>query len=249
MKKSTRELRKLFAEGPDGWGKFIYGYAYLKWVNWTFFNIRKRFESIFPDHEVKPCCPGETINPEVIELTEFIAANISPDTQHGKIVKLVDATKLVKLQKSISLINLEKVIPYKTARDLIVNNPDQIALIDCPCRMTKENPCKPVGVCMAVGEPYVSFALEHKINNAQKISQDEAVEILKAEDDRGHIHTAWFKDTLGGRMYCICNCCGCCCTSMRSHFVGIPLLASSGYLSQVGENCDGCGECESGLAK
>jgi Pyruvate/2-oxoacid:ferredoxin oxidoreductase delta subunit len=243
MKKSTRELRKLFSEGHDGWGKFIYGYSYVKWVNLTFYILRKGFQSIFPDPEVKLRCPEEISNREITELIEFVAANITPDTQHGKIVKLGDAKKIITLQRSIDLPDLEKIIPYKTARDLIINNPDHIAVFDCPCRSTKENPCEPLDVCIAIGEPFSGFALEHQINNAHKISQDEAVEIIRAEDARGHIHTVWFKDTLGGRMYCMCNCCRCCCTAMRAHFFGIPLLASSGYVSQVNDRCDGCSEC------
>lgn len=94
-----------------------------------------------------------------------------------------------------------------------------------------------------MGEPYASFVLEHKTNNARKISQEEAVEIIEAEDDRGHIHTAWFKDAMGGRFYAICNCCKCCCAAMRAFRWGVPIIAPSGYVSEIGEDCNGCGQC------
>jgi ferredoxin len=243
MKPSTRALRKLFPEGPDGWGKFIYGYSYLKWVNPSIYNMRKNLQAFFPDPEVTLRYPIETAIPDNSELIEFVAANLSPDDTHGKVVRLGDAKNFFTLNENVSFLNLEKIIPYKTAKDLILTNPDHIAVIDCPCRSTKENPCEPKNVCMGIGEPYVSFMIEHNINNPRKISQDEAVEILKAEDDRGHIHTAYFKDTLGGRMYCMCNCCGCCCQSMRAHFFKVPIIAPSGYVSQITEVCDGCGEC------
>jgi len=131
----------------------------------------------------------------------------------------------------------------KVARDIILKNPDHIAVIDCPCRSTKEKPCEPLDVCMAVGEPFVGFLLEHKTNNARKLSQEEAVAILQAEDDRGHIHSAWFKDAMGDRFYAICNCCKCCCGAMRAHAFGIPMLAASGYVCEIREDCTGCGDC------
>jgi hypothetical protein len=38
----------------------------------------------------------------------------------------------------------------------------------------------------------------------------EALDLLRAEHERGHLHSAWFKDVMLNRFYAICNCCKCC---------------------------------------
>jgi ferredoxin len=77
------------------------------------------------------------------------------------------------------------------------------------------------------------------------IDKDEAIEILIAEAKRGHVHHAFFKEALFGRFFAICNCCSCCCGAMQIRRNGIPMLASSGYVSTVEETvCNGCGTCE-----
>jgi ferredoxin len=131
------------------------------------------------------------------------------------------------------------------ARDLILKNPDHILALDCPCRSARENPCLPLDVCLIVGEPFASFVTEHHPSRSRRISVDEAVEILQAEDERGHVHHAFFKDAMLGRFYAICNCCACCCGAIQSHQRGTPMLASSGYVAHVEEDlCIGCGECQ-----
>ncbi|MEN8098400.1 MAG: 4Fe-4S binding protein, partial [Chloroflexota bacterium] len=59
-----------------------------------------------------------------------------------------------------------------------------------------------------------------------------------------HAHHAFFKDAMLERFYAICNCCDCCCGAINAHRNGTPMLASSGYISQVDENlCTGCANC------
>jgi len=46
------------------------------------------------------------------------------------------------------------------------------------------------------------------------------------------------------RFYAICNCCECCCGAMQAQRHGIPMLCSSGYVTQVDADlCMGCGDC------
>jgi ferredoxin len=250
MKKSTEDFRKLFGEEKEALGKFFEGYIYGRWPDLYLYHLRKLASTFVPDPEVVLRYPAEIGTPELDELTQTAVQKtlmtlMSPETStyHSKVVKLDDARKLVTLNRDISLTNLETVIPYQHARDIILKNPDHIAVIDCTCRSTKENPCEPLDVCLAIGEPFAGFVLEHGTNNARKISQEEAVEILKAEDERGHVHTAWFKDAMGDRFYAICNCCKCCCGAMRAHFQNVPIIAPSGYVSEISDECDGCGEC------
>jgi ferredoxin len=85
---------------------------------------------------------------------------------------------------------------------------------------------------------------EHHPRRSRWITQEEAVEVLEAEHKRGHVHHAFFKDAMLGRFYAICNCCSCCCGAMQAHRNDTPMLASSGYVSQIDEAlCIGCGEC------
>ena len=165
-------------------------------------------------------------------------------TYHGKVVPLEAATQLVTVDEEVRLPDLERVVPYARARDIILKNPDHIAVIDCPCRVSRADPCLPLDVCLVVGEPFVSLVVEYHPRRARRITAEEAVEILRAEEERGHVHHAFFKDAMLDRFYAICNCCSCCCGAMQAHQRGTPMLASSGYVSRVDpERCAGCGIC------
>ena len=168
----------------------------------------------------------------------------SADTYHGKVLPLEAATRLVTVNEEISLTYSEQVIPYSRARDIVLRNPDHIVVLECPCRSSRPNPCEPLDVCLIVGEPFASFVAEHHIQRSRWITQGEAVEILRAEHERGHVSHAFFKDAMLNRFYAICNCCDCCCGAMQASRNGTPMLASSGYVSRVnvGE-CIGCGTC------
>ncbi len=166
------------------------------------------------------------------------------DTYHGKVVPLEGATQLVTVEEEIHLTDLEQVIPYARARDIILQDPDHIVVLECPCRASRPSPCQPIDVCLIVGEPFASFVAEHHPRRSRWITPKEAAEILRAEDERGHVHHAFFKDAMLGRFYAICNCCACCCGAMQAHRCGTPMLASSGYVGRVDVDlCVGCGVC------
>lgn len=166
------------------------------------------------------------------------------DTYHGKVVPVAAAKQLVSINREISLTNLETVIPYTQARDIVLKNPDHLVAMECPCRSARPNPCLPLEVCLVVGEPFAGFILEHHPTRSRQISPAEAADILQAEHERGHVHHAFFKDAMLGRFYAICNCCACCCGAMNAWRNGLPMLASSGFVSRVDEmSCVGCGLC------
>jgi len=154
------------------------------------------------------------------------------------------AERLVTLDVGLELRGLEQVIPYPIARDIVLQHPDHIVALDCPCRAGREKPCLPVDVCLIVGEPFASFVAEHNPSQTRWIKQAEAVEILRAEHERGHVHHAFFKDAMLGRFYAICNCCSCCGGAMQAFAHGVPMRASSGYVSQVdAQACVSCAAC------
>jgi ferredoxin len=166
------------------------------------------------------------------------------DGYHGKVVPLEAATQLVTVEEDVDLGDLERIIPYPVARDLVLKNPDHIVVLECPCRTVHPNPCLPLDVCLVIGEPFASFVIEHHPQRSHWLSQSEAVDILRAEHERGHVHHAFFKDAMLNRFYAICNCCSCCCGAMEAQRNGTPMIASSGYVAVVDEDlCAGCGEC------
>jgi ferredoxin len=166
------------------------------------------------------------------------------DTYHGKAVPLEQATQLVTVDEEIRLTDLEQVVPYARARDIVLKNPDHIVVLDCPCRASRSNPCQPLDVCLIIGEPFASFVAEHHPRRSRWITPEEAVEILRTEDERGHVHHAFFKDAMLERFYAICNCCACCCGAMQAHQMGVSMLASSGYVCRADvELCAACGTC------
>ena len=179
-------------------------------------------------------------NPEVSPGKEIGFA----DTYHGKAIPLETARKLVLVNEPIHVADLEQVIPYQRARSLILVHPEHIVALECPCHTAREHPCLPLDVCLIVGEPFASFVREHQPERSRSISREEALDILKAEDERGHVHHAFFKDAMLERFYAICNCCKCCCGAMQAQRNGVPMLCSSGYVTRVDTDlCMGCGDC------
>jgi ferredoxin len=241
MKRSTQaflqEARQL--DGYSFWN-LIHGYVYARWpylyigigvgehpIARAYQRIQSRFRAATSD-ESKASRKGQGM----------------ADTYHGKVLLPASARSLVMVQEDVDLRNLEHIIPYPTARDIVIQNPDHIVVIECPCRSARENPCLPIDVCMIIGEPFASFILEHHPHRSRSLSREEAVRILEEEHERGHVHHAFFKDAMLGRFYAICNCCSCCCGAIQSVRNGSQMITSSGYLAYVDEElCIGCESC------
>jgi len=164
---------------------------------------------------------------------------------HGKVLPHELARRLITVDQSIPYRELEQVVPYETARGLVLNAPLEVAAYECPCRANREHPCRPTQVCMVMGQPFVDFMLEHHATTTRRLTQDEALELLAGEHQRGHVHVAYFKDAMLDRFYAICNCCSCCCGGIESMLrCGVPMVMSSGYVAQVDDQlCAGCGTC------
>jgi ferredoxin len=96
-----------------------------------------------------------------------------------------------------------------------------------------------------VGDPQSAFLAE--LNpKFRRIDQEEGIKILEDAHERGFVHCAYFKKDFARRFIAICNCCSCCCLGMKTwNLFGedVPILAPSGYVSEVSEECVGCGDC------
>jgi Pyruvate/2-oxoacid:ferredoxin oxidoreductase delta subunit len=224
---------------------FLHGYVYARWP-YLYISIGKgehryspalaRFAGIFN----KILFPLLRINGSSPDSSSRSFA----DTYHGKVVPIEAAQQLVSVQEDVRIENLEQIIPYEQARDIVLKNPQHIVALECPCRASKQDACQPLDVCLIVGEPFTSFVAEHHPSRSRWIESTEAIAILHAEEERGHVHHAFFKDAMLGRFYAICNCCACCCGAMSAHQRGTPMLASSSYISSVDlDLCIDCGDC------
>jgi len=167
------------------------------------------------------------------------------DRYHGKILTPGHAQAIITLNKPIPLRDLEQIIPYPLARSLVLDGPPDVAAYECACRHARANPCQPTQVCMVIGKSGVDFALEHNPQSSRRLTQAEALDLLRAEHERGHLHSAWFKDALQNRFYAICNCCKCCCGGIEAMTkLHMPMVASSGYVAQIDQSlCNLCAAC------
>jgi len=212
----------------SGWLRFLnlkslHGYIYLRWPGYYIHLCIGYFAPIFK----------RTI------------ANWMADRYHGKVLTHDLARTIITLEKEIPLTDLEQIIPYPTARKLVLNGSADIVVSECPCRSFREKPCQPTQVCLIIGQPFVNFKLEHSPQTSRLISKEEALTLLEEEHRRGHLHSAWFKDVLLDRFIAICNCCKCCCGGIEAMVkYGSSIMSSSGYVSEVDEElCSACETC------
>jgi ferredoxin len=243
MKNPVKAFREQARKIPGfSFFDFLHGYVYLRWP-FLYISVGTREHKlakwIIPIVNVigklfVKSAPGEDEKPTAAE------------TYHGKVVTLEAAKQLVMVNEPIELTNLEQVIPFEIARDIIFQDPDHIAVLECACRAARPDPCLPLDVCLVIGEPFASLVLEHHPERSRWISSEEAQVILEAEHERGHVHHAFFKDAMLGRFYAICNCCSCCCGAMQAMRNDSPMIISSGYVCQVNQilcfECDVCFE-------
>ena len=245
---STREFyQESRAIKNHSLGDFVHGYIYGRWI-YAYIGVAKGRHPL--TKILGPLFRFVTFlfpKPKVVAGTAPAGNKTKitfADGYHAKVMPLDKASKLITVNKPLNMPDQEQVIPYKRARDIILKNPDHIAVLKCPCRAAQEKPCQPEDVCLVVGEPFASFIVEHHPDKARWISQQEAVAIMEAEEERGHVHHAFFKDAMLDRFYAICNCCSCCCGAINAYRNGTPMLASSGYVSEVDQDiCIGCGMC------
>jgi len=200
--------------------------------------------------------PDGELHPEVDEVLSFVLQSVaegasSRDTSiyHGKVMQLKEALQFVRQKQDLSLEPPETVVPYKQARNVILQNPESLAIGECPCRAVAENSCLPpdqLDVCLFVGDPGASFIAQFN-PKFRKVTQEEAAKILEDCHDKGFVHCAYFKKDFARRFVAICNCCSCCCLGMKAWNTfgeAVPILAPSGYVAEIGEECDGCGDCQ-----
>ena len=167
------------------------------------------------------------------------------DHYHGKVLTQELAEAIITIKEPVPLQDLEQIIPYATARDIVLSVPVDVVAYECTCRRSRPVHCEPTQVCMIIGQPFADFALLHNPEKSRRLSTVEALELLRQEHERGHIHAAYFKEDHLNRFYVICNCCKCCCGGIEAMVkYNNPIIAPSGYLAHPDEGlCIACGVC------
>jgi len=172
---------------------------------------------------------------------------------HGKVLSSSDARKLITLKRDLIVgpERSERVIPFQYANKIILRETDFIAVMDCPCRLVRYEPCQSPASCMAIGRTTAEFWLEHgKKYHVRKVDQAEALKMIMDAREEGCITTAWFKVSTGGRTGVICSCCRCCCGGMEATRIGqkfdktLSQLVPSGYVVvHHPARCKSCMKC------
>ncbi len=225
---STRAALRNRRRGPDSGrsGSLVtglHGYVYARWA-YQYIRLAKRYLFAWLSTEKRK---------------QWWA-----DHYHGKVLTNELACAIITLDHDIPRTDLDQVIPYPTARDILLKGPPNVVLMECPCRLAQEDHCTPTEVCMVVGGG--DFVLDHHPTRARRVSQQEALAVLQSEHERGHVHTAYFKDACDNKFYALCNCCSCCCGGLQAMVQhGVPMVTSSGFVAEVDEGaCIACGTCE-----
>ena len=260
MHHSTKKFYEAFQSEDKN--DFYGGYLYLKYIN-RFASIASKSLGL-PYKEIvhEDLGPLDEGLAEMLEVyADYIAeksqGGAETDIYHAKVVKYLDALKLVSQKEDMHIEPPEQVVPWKVARDIVLENPHSLALGPCGCRLNSDKPYLdyPMEVCLMVGDPTADFIAE-LTPKFRHIDQDEAIHVLEESHKRGDVHCAYFKKEIANRFYAICNCCACCCMGVKmwNMIGGIPgakasgdlvFLVPSGYVAKVDlEKCNSCGECE-----
>lgn len=142
----------------------------------------------------------------------------------------------------------EFILPSQTVEE-IIRKFDDIAVGHCFCRQRRRvlgEACSsqaPTLNCFTFGKSARHTAAQ---GFAKKISQEQALKIMKEAEASGLVHKAFhpgFKESKPETS--ICNCCKDCCDTLQLWRNGtMPLINSTYHLSIIDrEACSGCGTC------
>ncbi len=171
---------------------------------------------------------------------------------HSKVLSFGDTKQIFTLNQDIRHVaeTNKQIIPFKYATKILFQEPQYIAVMDCPCKKST-NTCAPIKSCIAVGKPLASFWIDHcQKYHAERITQEEALAIIRKFRQQGHVTQAFFKVATGGSTGVICNCCPDCCVSLQATRYTrridnrLTMNASAGYSIRCdADKCVQCGTC------
>ncbi len=173
---------------------------------------------------------------------------------HSKVISGENVTKILELNENISAVTEKnkKIIPFDYAYKILFQEPDFIAVMDCPCKKTLNASEWTINSCISVGKKTSQFWLDRcgKKYNARKITPKEAIDLVRKFREKGYVTQAFFKVATGGSTGVICNCHIETCVSLQaSRFARrfnseLTMNADSGYsMRHHNGACRLCGAC------
>ncbi|MDD5038998.1 MAG: 4Fe-4S binding protein [Dehalococcoidales bacterium] len=246
IKRSTINFWKMQGEGAWGIQRFlnmIHGYVYY---------------TLYDHYIACAILVARTLSrfPKIFFKTVVI--DFFGNRYHCKVITHENARKLLAVEEDIVLPTKEskKIIPWEIANKIILKHKDQLAIVDCPCRLEKKTAgkkyCEPIHTCIFYGKVGVDFVTSHMPRmNGHRATKEEILNLLELQQKNGKVFTVWFKDATGYRAGVLCCCCSCCCAcveveslSRKNGIQGLAMTAPSGYSVSVDiERCSLCGKC------
>lgn len=246
IKKSTINFWKMQGEGA--WGiqrllNMIHGYIYY---------------TLYDHYIACALSLARMVSKFPIFIYKAIIVDFFSGRYHCKVITYENARKLISVEENVILPTEEskKIIPWEIANKIILKHKDQLAVVDCPCRIEKKTAgktyCEPLNTCIFYGKVGVDFVTTHMPRmHAHRATKQEVLNLLEVQQKDGTVFTVWFKDATGYRAGVLCCCCSCCCGAMeievmsrRKGIRGLSMTAPSGYSINVKmETCKACGEC------
>jgi Pyruvate/2-oxoacid:ferredoxin oxidoreductase delta subunit len=125
----------------------------------------------------------------------------------------------------------------------LIKGAKSIKISECYCRNKFKKCNAPTHNCIWLGEPVI---LDQKLQGELTDADLQEVErILIEAEEAGLIHqTIFFPDP--HTVYCICNCCTCCCLSFQFSNAGYKVMLPSPFIACFDTNK--CNQCEACLA-
>jgi len=173
---------------------------------------------------------------------------------HCKVLSGDNIRKILTLEEDMSVISEsnKKIIPFKYAYKILFRGHDYIAVVDCPCKKTLKASPDTINSCICVGKGTAYFWVDHlaKKYNARRITQEEALDIIRRFRKMGYVTQAFFKVATGGSTGVICNCHPDTCVALKVNQLaekfgsGLKMSVESGYaVSRDPSKCRKCGTC------
>jgi ferredoxin len=152
--------------------------------------------------------------------------------------KIPFSSKVIPVRESLS--TQQWVLPYEQVLEFL-RNARSFALDDCICRSHYQRCDNPVHVCFLINDAADYVVAQGK---AQRVSFQEAKEVLRQTDERGLVHLTIYNPHQ--HVYAVCSCCSCCCHDLQ--FLKLlgrsDLVARSEYVAHTDmEACTHCGDC------
>lgn len=172
---------------------------------------------------------------------------------HAKFLSGSDAAKIFTLNEDVSLVSREnkRIVPFKYAQKILFKDPEYVAVMDCPCKKTFGAPAETINSCLFVGSGTGKFWVDSCGKyNARRITQQEALDMVRRYRKKGYVTQAFFKVATGGSTGVICNCHPDTCVSLKASAItrkiskDLLMNAKSGYsVKHNPKKCKSCGTC------